>query len=80
MVEILGIILAIVALLGLMLWLGFWGYFVLDLCSGGLQWDEARKEAREKQSKQLDEEWRQAIDRVAGIKRVETETERQNDN
>ena len=80
MVEILGIILAIVALLGLMLWLGLWGYFVLDLCSGGLQWDEARKEAREKQSKQLDEEWRQASDRAAGIKRVEPETKRKNDN
>jgi hypothetical protein len=80
MVEILGTILAIVAFLGLILWLGWWVYLGLDFCGGGPQWDEARKEAREAQSKQLDEEWRQAIDRVAGIKRVESETDRQNDN
>jgi hypothetical protein len=76
MLEILGTILAIVAFLGLMLWLGWWVSFGLALWGGGPQWDEARKEAGEEQSKQLDEEWRQAIDRAAGIKRVELETNR----
>jgi hypothetical protein len=80
MLEILGTILAIIALLGLILWLGWWGCLGLALLGGGPGWDLDRKTAREKQSKQLDEEWRQAIDRAAGTRRVEPETNRKNDN
>jgi hypothetical protein len=80
MVEILATILAIVAVLGLMLWLEWWGYIVVALLGGGPGWDLDLKKGREKQSKQLDEEWRQAIDRTAGTRRVEPETNRKSDN
>jgi hypothetical protein len=81
MSNIVGTCLAILALLCLIFWIAWWTFvIVVPFLGGDIQWETARKKAREEQRKQLDEEWRKTLRESAGIDETKPEANKKDDN